>query len=221
MVSVDVKQHWTDVIRAQELCESRGGRPGIPVHNSPYGFCGRKATLNLNPVVFLVSSQKLCSIPLAFLVLPQTLWYLSSIQGAHFHSRNIHVHHGLALSVSTGRWGWGERVGWGGVSVLASCVYTYNSVFTVYTRVLPVSTFLRYLGCCSIGVYDFATCWGLWSKQRMSIQCRVRNVRTCVDDVVWLTAIDADRWLNKGYPDNGFDGGAFCCFCFCCCCCHL
>ena len=29
-----------------ELCESRGGRPGLPVHNSPYGPCGCKATLN-------------------------------------------------------------------------------------------------------------------------------------------------------------------------------
>ena len=34
MSSVDVK-----------LCESRGGRPGLPVPNSPYGFCGRKAAL--------------------------------------------------------------------------------------------------------------------------------------------------------------------------------
>ena len=34
--------------RAQELCESRGGRPGFLVPNSPYGLCGRKATLNLN-----------------------------------------------------------------------------------------------------------------------------------------------------------------------------
>ena len=31
--------------RAQELCESRGGRPGLPVPNSPYSLCGRKATL--------------------------------------------------------------------------------------------------------------------------------------------------------------------------------
>ena len=31
--------------RAQVLCESRGGRPGLPVPNSPYGLCGRKATL--------------------------------------------------------------------------------------------------------------------------------------------------------------------------------
>ena len=30
------------------VCESRGGRPGFPVPNSPYGLCGRKATLNSN-----------------------------------------------------------------------------------------------------------------------------------------------------------------------------
>ena len=28
----------------QELCDSRGGRPGLPVPNIPYGLCGRKAT---------------------------------------------------------------------------------------------------------------------------------------------------------------------------------
>ena len=33
----------------QELCESRGGRPGLPAPNSPYGLCRRKATLNLVP----------------------------------------------------------------------------------------------------------------------------------------------------------------------------
>ena len=32
--------------RAQELCESRGGRPGFSVSNKPCGFCGRKSTLN-------------------------------------------------------------------------------------------------------------------------------------------------------------------------------
>ena len=31
-------------IRTQELCESRGGRPGLPVPNSPYGLCGRSPT---------------------------------------------------------------------------------------------------------------------------------------------------------------------------------
>ena len=60
MVSVDVKHH------VYLLCESRGGRPGLPVPraqelplplppspypllpvpNKPYGFCGRKATSN-------------------------------------------------------------------------------------------------------------------------------------------------------------------------------
>ena len=33
-------------LSAQELCESRGGRHGLPVPRiSPYGLCGRKATL--------------------------------------------------------------------------------------------------------------------------------------------------------------------------------
>ena len=30
---------------AQELRENRCGRPGLPVPNSPYGLCGREATL--------------------------------------------------------------------------------------------------------------------------------------------------------------------------------
>ena len=34
--------------RAQELCGSGGGRPGLPIPDSPYGLCGRKATLTLN-----------------------------------------------------------------------------------------------------------------------------------------------------------------------------
>ena len=39
--------------RAQELCESRGGRPGLPVPNSPYDLCGRKATLYcIYPIAF-------------------------------------------------------------------------------------------------------------------------------------------------------------------------
>ena len=33
--------------RAQVRCESPGGRPGLPVPNSPYGLCGRKAPSNL------------------------------------------------------------------------------------------------------------------------------------------------------------------------------
>ena len=34
--------------RGQELCESQGGLPGLLVPNSPYGLCGREATLDLN-----------------------------------------------------------------------------------------------------------------------------------------------------------------------------
>ena len=35
----------------------RGGRPGLPyIPNSPYSFCGRKATLNLNNT----GAQELC-----------------------------------------------------------------------------------------------------------------------------------------------------------------
>ena len=47
MVSVDVKQHSAWNSDTQELCESRGDRPGLPVPNNPYGLCGRKATFNL------------------------------------------------------------------------------------------------------------------------------------------------------------------------------
>ena len=33
--------------RGQELCERRDDRPGLAVPNSPFGPCGRKATLKL------------------------------------------------------------------------------------------------------------------------------------------------------------------------------
>ena len=37
--------HLNDVLpqsSAYPLCERRGGRPGLPVPNSPHGLCGRK-----------------------------------------------------------------------------------------------------------------------------------------------------------------------------------
>ena len=34
--------------RLSSGAESRGSRPGLPVPNSPYGLCDRKASLNLN-----------------------------------------------------------------------------------------------------------------------------------------------------------------------------
>ena len=40
-------------VNGSKLCKSRGGRPGLPVSNSPYGLCGRNATLN-------EQSSKLC-----------------------------------------------------------------------------------------------------------------------------------------------------------------
>ena len=45
MVSVAVQHqvYFCGLTRAQELCESPGGRPGLPVPNKPYAFCGRKA----------------------------------------------------------------------------------------------------------------------------------------------------------------------------------
>ena len=44
--------------RGQELCESQGGLPGLLVPNSPYGLCGRKATLNSNSPT--LRAQELC-----------------------------------------------------------------------------------------------------------------------------------------------------------------
>ena len=47
-VAVAYKLDWTNTLfdRAQELCESRGNRPGLLVPTKPRGFCWRKATLN-------------------------------------------------------------------------------------------------------------------------------------------------------------------------------
>ena len=48
------KKEEEEMITAQELCESRGGRPGLHVPYSPYGLCGRKAALNLKLLSSLV-----------------------------------------------------------------------------------------------------------------------------------------------------------------------
>ena len=44
-------------LRAQELCVSRGGRPGLPVPDNPFGLCGRKATMNYS---FRTSEPRNC-----------------------------------------------------------------------------------------------------------------------------------------------------------------
>ena len=38
---------FKQLFKARELCESRGGRPGLPVPDSSKGLCGRIATMNL------------------------------------------------------------------------------------------------------------------------------------------------------------------------------
>ena len=66
-VSVDVKQHKQKkktMLRAQELCESPGGRPGSLGLLGLLGLCGRNATLNLNtadkPVVLVAAALAEC-----------------------------------------------------------------------------------------------------------------------------------------------------------------
>ena len=43
----------------QELCESRGSCPGHPVPTTPYGLCGREATLNSNHTLDWTSHEGL------------------------------------------------------------------------------------------------------------------------------------------------------------------
>ena len=50
-------------IVAHKLCESRGGRPGLPVPNKPYGLCERKATLNQLTRIEMFRAQELCEGP--------------------------------------------------------------------------------------------------------------------------------------------------------------
>ena len=52
-----IKSECSSKVRTQEECESRGGHPGLPIRNSPYGLCGHKATLNVN--MFCTSSTSL------------------------------------------------------------------------------------------------------------------------------------------------------------------
>ena len=64
-------------VRAQELCESRAGRPGLPVLNKPYGFCGRKATRNrasLPHLLVIYHYHLLFIITLLFIIRHLLLW---------------------------------------------------------------------------------------------------------------------------------------------------
>ena len=58
----DYKGHGAhDGQRVQELCESRGGHPGLPVPNKPYGCCRRKVTFGEEGLAPLLFTQLLSS----------------------------------------------------------------------------------------------------------------------------------------------------------------
>ena len=54
------------MVRTQELCESWGGRPGLPVPNALYGLCGRKVTLNEHLINELDKPRRLWILRLSF-----------------------------------------------------------------------------------------------------------------------------------------------------------
>ena len=59
LASEDIKQKQNERaenIIVQELCESRGGRPGAVRPNEPSGFRGRKAILNHASALVTTSS---------------------------------------------------------------------------------------------------------------------------------------------------------------------
>ena len=43
LIVPDEERSWSEL--SSRVKASRGGRPGLPVPNRPYGFCGRKAPL--------------------------------------------------------------------------------------------------------------------------------------------------------------------------------
>ena len=58
---------WTNCVRAQELCEGRGGRPVFPVPNSPYGLCGQNVS-ELTSCVKIIDEAVVCSPSLIVLI---------------------------------------------------------------------------------------------------------------------------------------------------------
>ena len=104
MVSADIKQHWTKCrdSRAQEVCESQSGCPGLQIPNRPYALCGCKATLNLNlksghrRVGGLLSEWSILSrstlLTLHSLLTPNSLLTLWAVQCPHsviYHSNHF------------------------------------------------------------------------------------------------------------------------------------
>ena len=51
-IDVDEERCISTLTGVQELCESLGGHPGLPVPNSPYGLCKRNETLRFERTTF-------------------------------------------------------------------------------------------------------------------------------------------------------------------------
>ena len=90
--------------RAQELCESRGGRPGLPAPSKPYGFCGCEATFEVEGrvrikarrVVYIIISTDIIILDIIILVIsPRQLTKCRKKN----HGRNVFPHHPDLFSV--------------------------------------------------------------------------------------------------------------------------
>ena len=66
--------HGREFVRAQELCESRGGRPGLPHPNIPYGLCGHKLSLKEN-----TDHRSCVKVEVAVLVYPTLIFLMVSV----------------------------------------------------------------------------------------------------------------------------------------------
>ena len=60
---VQTKREWGRRKAQENLCESRGGRAGLPVPIKPDGFCGRTATLEEEEEEEEASKNTLYTIP--------------------------------------------------------------------------------------------------------------------------------------------------------------
>ena len=85
---------------AQELCESRGGRPGLPVPIYPYGLCGRKATLKDRKV------------DVAVLGSPSRISLMVSVDGKHHESGRRSEGPQGPGEMKSRKWSWALIAGW-------------------------------------------------------------------------------------------------------------
>ena len=82
MVSVDVQKLLElelGPLRAQGLCESRGGRPELPVPNSPYGLCGRRTEITRTRTPLVTSGAVSVKVGVAVLGSPSLIVRMVSV----------------------------------------------------------------------------------------------------------------------------------------------